>query len=109
MNYDPNLIHCGRMAVQTVRLTFGLWKFRKTIDVNVSGNCRGLTVIEAAVENAYDQLPNAFCASDFKTITMTDENGEEMGCDEDDDNWLQNMLIAAEIIDIQPEKEGAAL
>ncbi|EPB0159049.1 DUF5406 family protein, partial [Escherichia coli] len=24
MNYDPNLTSCGRMAKQTVRLTFGL-------------------------------------------------------------------------------------
>ncbi|WP_249509223.1 DUF5406 family protein, partial [Escherichia coli] len=28
MNYDPNLTSCGRMAKQTVRLTFGLWEYR---------------------------------------------------------------------------------
>ncbi|WP_244582464.1 DUF5406 family protein, partial [Escherichia coli] len=30
MNYDPNLTSCGRMAKQTVRLTFGLWEYRET-------------------------------------------------------------------------------
>lgn len=29
MNYDPNLVLCGREAEFTVNLIFGLWKFRK--------------------------------------------------------------------------------
>jgi len=105
MNYDPNLVFCGRMATQTVRLTFGVWEYRKTIDITVGGNCRGLGVIEAAVENAYDQLPSAPYASEAKTITLTGVDGEEVDLDEDEEDWLKNMLIAAEIIDICPSDD----
>ena len=104
MNYDPNLVFCGRMATQTVRLTFGQWEYRMTMDVNVGGNCRGLSVIEAAVERAYDELPDAPHASEAKIIILTNADGERLDCEEDDEDWLQNMLIAAEIIDIRPAK-----
>ncbi|EEQ3874799.1 DUF5406 domain-containing protein, partial [Escherichia coli] len=33
MNYDPNLTLYGRMAKQTVLLTFGLWEYRETFEV----------------------------------------------------------------------------
>jgi hypothetical protein len=56
MNYDPNLVLCGRTAKQRVRLTFGSWDCRKTVEAAVSGNCRGLDVIECAVETVYDRL-----------------------------------------------------
>ena len=105
MNYGPNLVYCGRMATQTVRLTFGIWEHRKIMDVTVGGNCRGLDVIKAAVENAYELLPAAPHASESKTITLTDASGEDLECVEDEGDWLKNMLIAAEIIDIRPSKE----
>jgi len=105
MDYDPNLVFSGCTAVQTVRLTFGQWEYRKTMEVAVGGNCRGFSVIEAAVENAYEKLPDASHASGVKTITLIDESGGEMECDEDEEDWLNNMLIAAEIIDIKPEGE----
>nr|MCD4237043.1 DUF5406 domain-containing protein [Escherichia coli] len=50
MNYDPNLTSCGRMAKQTVRLTFGLWEYRETFEVTVGGNLTGLDVISCAIE-----------------------------------------------------------
>jgi hypothetical protein len=105
MNYDPNLNFCGRMTTQTVRLTFAVWEYRKTVEVTVGGNCRGFNVIEQAVENVYDKLPNAPHASESKNMILTDESGDELDCDEDEGDWLKNMLLSAEIIDIQPEKE----
>ena len=107
MNYDPNLVFCGRMAKQTVRLTFGIWKYRKTVEVTIGGNCRGLNVIDAAVESYYDQLPDTEHASDCKRIFLQDENGSELESSDDEgeeEEFLKNMLISAEIIDIQPEK-----
>ena len=44
MNYDPNLVLCGRRAVQTVRLTFGVWDYRAVIEVEVGGDQRRLLV-----------------------------------------------------------------
>ncbi len=57
MNYDPNLTSCGRMAKQTVRLTFGLWEYRETFEVTVGGNLTGLDVINCAIESLYATLP----------------------------------------------------
>lgn len=54
MDYDPNLNFCGRTTVQTVKLTFGQWDYRLTLETKVGGNCSGLTVIQAAVENFID-------------------------------------------------------
>lgn len=56
MNFDPNLIMCGRMVDKTVRLTFGRWHYRTTIEIVIGGNTNGLSVIESAVESAYYRL-----------------------------------------------------
>jgi len=111
MNYDPNLTSSGRMAAQKVRLTFGEWDYRKTMEVTVRGNTRGLSVIDCAIDIVFDELPEK--AFDGKTITMENEQGEELHCGLNDavcaeDDWLRDMLISAEIIDIQPENSKEA-
>ena len=104
MNYDPNLVSCGRMATQTVRLTFGQWEYRKTMEVTVGGNLQGLSVIEAAIENALDELLEG--CIEYATIILVNEKGDELSCelDEINDDCLRDMLISAEIIDIQPTR-----
>ena len=109
MNYDPNLTNSGRMAMQTVRLTFGLWEYRREMEVQVGGNCTGLTVIESAVEQAYEKLERlGVYLSDetYAVIYMDSADGtESMECaDEDDEgeDWLKDMLIKAEIVSIEP-------
>lgn len=109
MNYDPNLTNCGRMATQTVRLTFGQWQYRGTFDVTVRGNISGLRVIEYAIENLLEDLPTVPFFNDD-----TGENDEmsvfllgELECMDDDlrrEDWLGDMLISAEIINIEPEE-----
>jgi hypothetical protein len=112
MNYDPNLTSSGRMAAQKVRLTFGEWDYRKIVEVTVHGNTRGLSVIDCAIDIVFDELPEK--TFDGKTITMKNEQGEELHCGlnyadcDDDDDWLRDMLISAEIIDIQPENSKEA-
>lgn len=103
MDYDPNLTTSGRMAKQRVRLTFALWQYRHTVEVEVGGNCTGLDVIECAVGNVYDGLPSN------TEIVLTDQEGETLGCRDDDlegEDWLKDMLIAAEIISIQPQERN---
>ena len=97
MNYDPNLTLSGRMATQTVRLTFGQWEYRKTMDVRVGGNCRGFAVIGGAVEIARDKLDGR--------ITLKNTDGDELTCEDDDDDpdWLEDMLLNAQIISIEQE------
>lgn len=110
MNYDPNMTLCGRMARQTVRLTFGQWQYRGSFDVAVGGNISGLSVIRSAVENLYESLPFISLYND-----ETGENDEiavihigKLACTDEDlrgDGWLGDMLISAEIISIEPEVE----
>lgn len=103
MNYDPNLCNSGNMAKQRVRLTFGLWEYRKVIEIEQGGNCKGLTVIEAAVENVYAELEGG----DTPRIELVSADGSTLECEDDEDrgeDWLQDMLIAAEIVSIQPDE-----
>ncbi|WP_417786712.1 DUF5406 family protein [Stutzerimonas xanthomarina] len=117
MNYDPTLTCSGRMAKQTVRLTFGLWEHRKTMEVEVGGNCTGMTVIDCAVGIAYDQLPQRGIYGCKKTEAVIDMPSltnpeDELECAEGSDGnerlrgeeWLKDMLISAEIIAIRPDK-----
>jgi hypothetical protein len=108
MNYDPNFTLCGRMADQTVRLTFGQWEYRTTMDVVVGGNTNGLRVIECAVEFAYEKLETIpfFNDETGKNDEMSVIHLGNLECKDDDlrgEDWLKDMLIGAEIVNIEPE------
>ena len=115
MDYDPNLTNSGNVATQLVRLTFGMWKYRAVIEVPVGGNCTGLTVIDCAVSNAYDGLEQRGIMGSKKTYAVLNmpslEDPEDfLECDEDEshnghlrgEDWLKDMLVAAEIVSITP-------
>lgn len=108
MNYDPNLTNSGRMADQTVKLTFALWEYRVEMEAIVGGNCTGLDVIRTAVSNAYDKLPTRG-PDEIASIVLTKPGTEDTmeSADEDDkqEDWLADMLIKAEIVSIVPQKE----
>lgn len=105
MNYDPNMTNSGRMAKQTVRLTFAQWEYRKTVEVVVGGNCTGLTVIECAVDNLYDSLDETDFGSVQLELEAMDGSGDTLCCEDDEghgEEWLKDMLISAEIVSIRP-------
>jgi hypothetical protein len=107
MNYDPNLTNSGRMAKQTVRLTFAQWEYRKTIETEVGGNCTGLTVIECAVDNVYDSLPRNRHDCAYLEMGAVDGSGDTLICEDDEDSgdeWLKDMLVCAEIVAIRPDE-----
>jgi len=107
MNYDPYMVCSGNMALQTVRLTFAQRDYKKTFEAKIGGNCTGLTVIEAAINNVYDNLPRKLGATLLvlergeDTLEVGDEDGAE-------DDWLKRMLVAAEIVAIEPDPRTAA-
>lgn len=110
MNYDPNYTLCGRMAKQTVRLTFGQWRHRGTFDVSVSGNITGLEVIRAAVDSLFESLSTVpfFNDETGENDKMSTISLGRLQCMDDDlrrEEWLADMLISAEIIAIEPEAE----
>ncbi|EBB0848972.1 DUF5406 domain-containing protein [Salmonella enterica] len=86
-DFDPNMVACGRAVKQTVRLTFGCWRYRGTFEVEVRGNITGLDAIRYAVELLYESLPSV-------VVTDDDLRGEE---------WLADMLVSAEIIRYEPD------
>lgn len=100
INFDPNMNLSGEMSYKTFRLTFGLWTYRATKEVTVGGNCAGLSSLDAAVGAIYEEIAD-------EGITMTKENGEKLlTCDDEEqgERWLMDMLIAAEIIAVEPQK-----
>lgn len=111
MNYDPNLTNSGRMAKQTVRLTFGVWDYRKMFEVEVGGNCTGLTVIDAAVGKVLQELPVTTRWGDGEVSILllektADGEVEELEVEDEElqyDEWLKDMLIAAEIVAIRAD------
>lgn len=108
MNYDPNLTNSGRMATQCVKLIFAEWDYRAEVTVKVGGNCRGLSVIKAAVSNAFDALKfDEYEGKEYSEITLKKPNGDELRVVDEELNgegWLEDMLIAAEIISIEPQE-----
>jgi len=106
MNYDPNLVSGFNMAKQDVRLTFGLWDYRKEVVVSVTSNIQGLEVINLAVENLHESM-----IQDDETlapITLVNAEGDELECEDDEgreEDWLKHMLVGAEILSIVAVKE----
>ncbi|EAS0616192.1 TPA: hypothetical protein G8M64_003687 [Salmonella enterica] len=107
-NFDPNMVECGRMVKQTVRLTFGCWRYRGTFEVEVRGNITGLDAIRCAVEILYESLPSVTVTDDDLECDMEMATIELDGitCDDDDlrgEEWLADMLVSAEIIRYEPD------
>lgn len=114
MNYDPNMTMCGRTAKQTVRLTFGQWKYRESFEVTIGGNLTGLDVISCDIEQLYESLPYEEVLNDDTgeiDIMATIQVGELECMDEDilGEAWLAGMLIAAEILSIEPDGKLASV
>ena len=107
MNYDPNI--CRNFAKHTVKLTFGQWTYRAEHTVKVGGNCSGLDVIKAAVGSVYDKLPdNGDGPEMILTNLLQDASGKNATmtvAEEGDDEFLQKILIGAEIIALEPDQD----
>ncbi|HGA5463190.1 TPA: DUF5406 family protein [Salmonella enterica subsp. diarizonae serovar 50:k:z35] len=107
-DFDPNMVACGRAVKQTVRLTFGCWRYRGKFEVEVRGNITGLDAIRYAVELLYESLPSVVVTDDDLECDMKMATIELDGitCDDDDlrgEEWLADMLVSAEIIRYEPD------
>ncbi|EOH0863289.1 DUF5406 family protein [Salmonella enterica subsp. enterica] len=111
-DFDPNMVACGRWVKQTVRLTFGCWRYRGTFEVEFRGNVTGLEAIRTAVEKLYQSLPSVVvtddddqeCEMEMATIEL-----DGITCDDDElrgEEWLADMLVSAEIIRYEPDDGG---
>lgn len=102
MNYDPNMTLCGRMAKQTVNLTFQMWEYTAERTVVVGGNCTGVAVIDCAVEIVYEGLEDD---RGYAYIDMKDRDGNELQSTDEGqgEDWLKDMLVKAEILSIEAD------
>ena len=103
-NYDPN--NC--FGMHTVELTFQSWDYKLVVSQKVGGNCKGFTILEAALQAYGDKLYEE--QGENPTLILTDDEGNTLEteafttCDGDDDEpdieeFLSEMLVKAEIID----------
>lgn len=97
INFDPNLNLSGNTSIKTVRLTFGQWKYRRAVEVTVNGNTSGMETVFQAIEIARGQH---FYGD--KIVLYAGQSTLECENDDQEDEWLRNMLVAAEIIAIEP-------
>jgi hypothetical protein len=107
IDFDPN----KRWAKHRVRMTFGLWDYRVTLEEIIGGNCRGLDVLESAISEAY--LHSVVVRGDYEygAVTMTRANGDQLHCQDDDDQgetWLEDMLVGYEVVGFDEEAPALA-
>lgn len=88
-------------------LTYMHCFYRLTKTVIVGGNCSGLTNIESAISRFFGELYDV--NEDYQEIILTRADGDTLIVENDegkDEDWLEDMLIKAEILSITPEKEA---
>jgi len=102
MNYDPNI----NQGTHKVKISLQQWDYKGTVIVEVGGNCKGKSVLEAATELYEENILESDC--NFKFI----DNGEVEGfhCElgngsgdilEIEEEWygLGSLIVGLEIID----------
>lgn len=103
LNNDPN--H-HRSHKKRFRLTFGMWEYRLTVEVNVGGNCAGFDGnLDCALNNFLDDLEEGDWG--FRMVLKNPETKAELVADSEDDDpedWLKANLVSAEIVELIPNK-----
>ena len=102
LNYDPNLLNVN--ASQTVKLTFGKWDYRQQRTVVVPGNLRGFSVLDFALDHAYEDL-----VREGGILLLTNAAGSQVSCEDEDaraEEWLRDLCVAAEIIALSENLTG---
>ena len=101
-NYDPN----NRFGKHLVELTFQQWEYKLTVEITVGGNCKGLSIIQYAVERFLDsQYREVGDDAEYITLIMTSDSGDQLETmlDVNDDEELKDMLVSARILNFTKE------
>ena len=103
-NYDPNIT----WARHTFALTFMQWDYSLTVEVEVGGNCRGLTLIDIAIDCAFDEIYDD--VKDDAIIVLKrpaeDGNGEDtLEVTIDGTDELKSLCVSAALV--KHEKESS--
>lgn len=106
--YDPAI----DPAQITYRLVFMQWGYRAEHTATVRGHVMGMNSLQAALSQFHDRLS----VDDLipANMVLTDAAGDTLLVDDDEqreEDWLAEMLVAAEIISVEPynwRDEGGA-
>lgn len=98
-NYSPNI----RWGKQIIEIIVMQWEYKATFIQKVGGNCRGLSVIETAIEN----LSESFLGEEGgpASVKLTRPDGDTLECmdeQERDAGWLKDMIVSARIVGWEP-------
>lgn len=84
-----------------IEVTLKQWKYAATFTAKVGGNCHGLTLFDAAIDDIYALLSK----DGLPRLTLRDAEGKELLCEDDEsrgEEWLRRMVVACRIIDFEP-------
>lgn len=116
-SYPPDLASYADPVRHTVRLTFGVQQLRSTASVCVqSTGAQGADVIDRAISQVMDllmhQIPRSaegdLARRPCLRLVGTDVDGDaaevisEPDDEQTDAEWLRSMLLAAEIVAVEP-------
>lgn len=96
---DPDS-HWGR---KTISMTFMCWNYSTTIKATVGGNCVGLSNLDAALSQVYENLPEDIWKTPY--LILRNANGEELEVGDDearDTRWLETLLVSAHLEAVEP-------
>ena len=96
-SYDPNTTF--DKFTQHVEITLQQWEYSGTLLAEVGGNTLGFSIMEFAIENAYDAL--ALNHHKIPTVWLFAPDGGSLECSDDEEGgaeWLKNMVVEIRII-----------
>ena len=90
-NYDPNI----RWARHTFSLTFMQWDYSLTVQVEVTGNCRGAGMFDGAILTYFDELYD----QDDGTAGIVLKKGDDtLEVDLEDEDDLRDLCVGIVIV-----------
>lgn len=117
-NYDPNIFE----GTHIIRVTMQQWGYKGHVAFPVGGNCKGTGVLQSGfdfpeydVQEDIDRYTENDCkfayhddedGDGWYSCRMKNDAGDEMDCDDLDENDVKRMIVAVEIVSF--EKDEAA-
>lgn len=97
LNYDWNI----HDAIQTVEVTIQNGEFQTKLTTKVYGNCKGMTILERAVWNVFEDLFRNVNDHEVE-LELKNPAGDTLLVEvaEEDEDEFHNMVVKVEIVDI---------
>ena len=99
--YSPDI----EWGEQHVEIVLKQWAYSVTHTVKIGGNCRGFSVLDAAVRRLYDALAGEVDDGEPARVVLTSADGDTLLCEDDDEreeDWLKDMAVSARVVRYDP-------